>query len=128
MGSVPTDTDPVATAFNTFLNILITGGDAAAEAFLTGLDPGLLGAPIISAILDFGVAEFGKYLYNFLATMGTNLIIDIQTNGEESKVVSAGTALQLAEGSNNVQAIQQATQAMVAAWGSLIHYDGSASP
>lgn len=128
MGAVPTDTNKVATIVNGFLHALVTLGDDAAEAYLTALDPGLLGLPIIRDLLDLGVSEIGKYLYTFLATMGTNLIIDIQTHGEESSVISAGVALQMAQGSGDAQAIQKAQNAMVSAWANLIHYDGSASP
>jgi hypothetical protein len=126
LGSTPSDTDKVATVFNTFLKAIATGGAQAGEVYVKSLDPALLTLPIISQLLDFGISEISNAIYGFIARSVTGLIIDIQTNGENSKVMSAGTALQLANASGNAQAIQLATTNMVQAWANEVFWDGQA--
>jgi len=127
MGTTPTDTDELASILNEFLRVLVTVGDKGAEAYLTGLAPEFLSLPIISGLLDFGVSEIGQAVYTFMAQSLTSIVIDIQTNKEESSLVNATTALQLAQASGDTNAIQTATTNAVNAWGSLVHWDGSVS-
>jgi hypothetical protein len=126
MGTVPVITNKVATVLNKFLQILTTVGDDAAEAYLTSLDPAILGLPVIRDLLDLGVSDIGMAVYNFLAVLSTNLVIEIQTNGEESKVVSSGTALEFAEASGDATATKAALQNYIQSIASLVHWDGTA--
>jgi hypothetical protein len=125
LSDLPTEENQIATVLNKFLRILVSIGDKAAEDYLTSLDPALLSLPIISNILDFGVSEIGNVIYTFMAESLTSIVIDIETNKEESSVVNASTALQLAQASGDTDAIQKAQANAVTAWSNLIRYDGS---
>jgi ABC-type cobalt transport system substrate-binding protein len=105
----------------------MTGGESAAEAYVTALDPALLAEPFFAFVIDQGVSEVGSLLTGVFANMGITIVIDIQTNGEDSSVLQAATALQFANSSGNQNAINQSTQKLVQAWGSLIHWDGTPS-
>lgn len=128
MGDTPTANNQIAEFLDQFINALVTGGEVAAEAYITSLDPALLAVPIIKWFVDQGVQYLGKLLSVATQKVITGLVIDIQTNGEESAVLTSATALALAQGSGDPAAVQNAVNDAIKAWGELIHWDGSAQP
>jgi hypothetical protein len=117
-----------AEILNEVVSALMSGGEKAAEAYLTALDPGLLAIPVVAFIMDQGV----HWLFQVISIAGQKfadkVVIDLQTNGERSDVITAGTALALAIGSNDPQAIKSAVDAASAAYKSAFNLDGWATP
>lgn len=107
---------------------LMVGGEKAAEVYITALDPGLLAIPIIAWLLDEGIEYLGHIVSVIGQKNATAIVIDIQTSGEESEVVAAGTALVYANASGNKEAIQNAVNDATNAYKKLFTYDGSYTP
>lgn len=123
-----TTTNQAATILNEVIGILMTGGEKAAEIYLTALDPGLLAIPIIAWLMDEGIEWLGQIVSIAGQKTIDGIVIDVQKNGEQSQAVTAATALILANGSGNADGITQATTALEAAYKSAINYDGWATP
>lgn len=128
MGTTPTANNQIAQFLNELTNALMTGGVAAAEAYVQSLDPALLAIPIVAWFVDEGISYLGSILSVAAQKVITGLVIDIQTNGEESAVLTSATELALAQGSGDPNAVQNAINDAITAWGSLIHWDGTAPP
>lgn len=124
MGAVPVTENEAAKVTLQFINILMTVGETAAETFLTGLAPEFLANPFMQYILDHGVEYIGGLLKTVLNKSAANLVIDIQTNGEKSAVLTAGIALQFALGGHDEAAIKKAHDNLSKAYGNLFHWDG----
>lgn len=124
----PTTDNKAAEIVNEVIRALMSGGVLAAETYLNTLAPGILQLPVVGFLLDEGL----QYLAQALSVAGqefaTQIVIDIQTNGEASRVVTAGTALQIALASGDQSAIDGAAATLTAAYGDLIHWDGIARP
>lgn len=121
----PTTDNKLADFINGIINALIVGGEAAAEAYIISLDPTILAIPVVKVLIEGGLKYIGGFVYAYLARGATNLVIDIQTNGEQSKAVIAATALQMAIASGDQNVIKKAAQDASTAYGNLIHWDGS---
>ena len=104
------------------------GGETAAEAYITSLDPAILAIPIVAWFVDQGVQYLGQILSIASQKFVDTVVIEIQTNAEKSSVITAATALQFALGSGNQAAITQASNNLSQAYASLIHFDGIATP
>lgn len=128
MGTVPTTNNVAAEVLDGVISALMSGGEKAAEAYLTTLAPEVLAIPIIAWIMDEGVHYIGQILSIAGQKFATQIVIDVQTRGEQSSVITTATALQFALSSGNASDIAIATQNASAAWANLIHYDGSAQP
>lgn len=112
---------------NGLINALNSGGVKAAEAFITALNPALLGNPLVAFFLDKGVEWLDEFVKELAVNSADALVFDLQTNGEKSDVYRAGQTLIFAKASGNADAIQRAKTELTAAWGNLIHFDGVAS-
>lgn len=116
----------MADFFNGLIGALMTGGESAAEAYVLAMDPALLTIPPIKWLIDEGIHYIGGFITAFLARGATGLVIDIQTNGQNSSAVIAATALQYAIASGKQDAIKKATEEAAKAYGNLIHWGGVA--
>lgn len=109
-----------------FIQALMTGGESAAEVYLTAQFP-FLTNPVAQEILDWIVSDFGSAIQSYLINSTTGVVINIQTSSEQSNVVAAATALQIAQASGDKIAINQAISDAKAAYKKLINWDGTFS-
>lgn len=126
MSTTPLPTNQVAAIINEVVAAFLSGGETAAEAYLTALDPALLSIPFVQWILDWGVQYVGQIISVAGQQFATKIVIAIQTDGEQSNVVNGATALQLALGSGDQTAINQAAENLKTAYGALFSFDGVA--
>lgn len=124
----PTTDNKALGVINGIISALISGGEKAAEAYIVALDPALLGIPIINWIIDEGVG----YLATIVSVAGQKfadaLVIDIQTKQEGSNVITATTALAIAQASNDQKAIDAAIKAASSAYKTAFNLDGWSTP
>jgi hypothetical protein len=125
VGTVDNET---ADILNGVISALMTGGEAAAELFVTGLAPEVFGNPIMQWLLDEGIGYIGQILSIAGQKFVDSLVIDAQTNWEKSDVLNAGTTLALAIASKDQAAITSATAALSGAYKSIISFDGWSTP
>lgn len=109
-----------------FIQALMTGGEAAAEAYLTAQFP-FLANPVLQDILDYIVKDIGDALQTVIINGSTSLVINIESESEENNIVAAATALQLAQASGDQNAIAKAVSDAKKAYGSVFHWDGTYS-
>lgn len=109
-----------------FIEALMTGGETAAEAYLTLQFP-FLANPIAQEILDWIVSDLGSALQSYLINSATGIVINIQTSNEQDDVVAAATALQIAQVSGDQSAISKAMENAKTAYKDLIRWDGTFS-
>ncbi len=128
MADITTIENDALTITNGVIGAFFQGGEVAAEAYLTALDPSLLALPIVAWFLDEGVALLGKFLRVATEKFADSVVIDIQINGEKSKALNACTELALALGSGNTDAIAQASQDAKDAYKAVVHFDGFGNP
>lgn len=128
MADSPTTTNQSATDADKVIHALIFDvAVKAAEAEIITAVP-LMGLPVIKQI-DEAVLKFvaGK-IYEKLSLGATFAIIDTQTNIEAAATNAAVTMLKTAIQGGAQSDIDQATDAFKAAFGKLVHLDGSARP
>lgn len=113
---------------NNVISAFMSGGEAAAEAYLTTLDPALLAFPPIAWLMDEAVGYLGQILSIAGQRFADQIVINIQTQGEESDVITAGTALAIANASGDQAAIAAAVTAASAAYKAAFGFDGWATP
>ncbi len=126
--SAPTSDNQAADILNLVISALMSGGETAAEAAITALDPALLANPVSQWLLAQGVRYLAQIVSIAGQRFGDALIIDFQTGSEASNVLSAGTALAIAQATKDPQAIADAVKAASAAWKSAIGFDGWSTP
>ncbi len=125
--SDPTTTNKLASTVNEILKGLIEGaGESAIETAAIASQP-WLGLPIIKQLFSYAVGWIAKYFYQQAAITATKIIIDVQIKMETSQTYGAFQNLQMAIASGDQVAITKASEDLDKAYGSLIHYDGSAS-
>jgi hypothetical protein len=125
MGTTPTTVDATAKFFNELVAAAISGGEKGLEAYLAVAAP-ILEGPIVGVLTNEVISLIGQAVYTNLANLATALVIDFQTNGEESKAYQAVTNLNAAKAAGDANAIAKASQDFDNALGGLIHSDGSA--
>lgn len=123
--SLPVNT--LADIVNGIISAINQGGLTAAEAYVTALNPAVFGEPIIAYFVDKGLGWLESLIAEIEVRDATAIVVDIQTNGEQSAVVQAGAALAFANASGDQDAISKAKQGLVTAYGGLIHFDGVAT-
>ncbi len=123
-----TTDNQTADILNCVIQALLSGGEKAAEAYLTALDPVLLANPIMSWLMDVGVQYIGQILSIAGQKFVDQLVIDAQVNYEKSGVLDAGTALTLAMASKDQAAIDMAKANLSAAYQAIISFDGWSHP
>lgn len=124
---MPTE-NKAADIVNEVVSAFMSGGEKAAELYLTSLAPEILGIPIVQWLLDEAVSYIGQIISVSGQKFADQIVIDIQTNGEKSSVLTAATELQYALASKDPEAISKATSNLTTSWGNLIRYDGSSQP
>lgn len=128
MGTTPTTSNEALVIVDAVISALMQGGEVAAEAYLTSLDPALLAVPIVAWLMDEGVKYLGSIISVVEQKFVNGIVIDIQVNGEKSAVITQAVALQIALSAGDPNAIKAQADKAAAAWGSIIHYDGSSAP
>jgi hypothetical protein len=138
MGAVPTTTNATATAVNSAINtavqaaeIPVTAAIVAELAALTGpmapVFAWLLNTflkPLISPIVSYIGSKFSTELQG----VGTFVVTDAQTSGEESTLEKDVTQIQADEKAGNASAVAADEKKYETDQSSLIHDDGSAPP
>lgn len=123
MAAAPT-TDTAAQIVGGVIQALMQGGEAAAETYLTAQFPWLAN-PIANSLLSLILGWIEKPIQTYMINSAAGVVIAIQTSAEQSAVVNAATALQLAQQSGNQAAIGQALAAAKAAYEKLGLWDGT---
>ena len=127
-GASPTTSNSAAEIMEQIVSAIMSGGVAAAEAYVLALDPAVLSIPIIAWAVDEGIS----YIAQFISIAGQKfvdgVVINIQTDLEDSNVVNAATELALAQGSGDQAAIAKAVADASAAYKAAINFDGWATP
>jgi hypothetical protein len=126
--STPTTDNQTADILNGVVSALMSGGEKAAEVFVTGLAPAFFGNPITQWLLDEGISYIGQILSIAGQKFVDSLVIDAQTNWEKSDVLDSGTALALALASKDPAAIQTATNNLSQAYKAVVNFDGWSTP
>lgn len=126
MSAEPTTTDQVASAVNDVLKSIIEGAGVTAVEVSVIADVPWLGLPVIKQIFEYFLNLVASYFYVDAANAATKLVIDVQVNLEESKVLNSFQELQQAVASGDQNAIAKASGDLDSAYGSIIHSDGSA--
>jgi hypothetical protein len=124
---VSTD-NQAADVVNGIIRAIISGGETAAETYLTALDPALLSIPIVHWLMDQGVHYVAQIVSISGQQFADNIVFDIQTNGEKSDTITAGTALAIAIASGDQGAIQKAKDSAGAAYKKAFQLDGWSTP
>jgi hypothetical protein len=128
LGDSATTENKAAEFFNNLIEALLEGGMEAAIVYITGVAPEAMAVPIVS----FFVKEALSYAEQFVSVAGqkmaTKMVIDVQTHGELSSVLTTATALQIALKDGNSEDQRIAIENAKKSYASLIHFDGSAQP
>lgn len=124
MADVAVSANPIAAVINKVVAVIFSGGAKVAEGDLAVEVP-ILEAPVIGTIVNQAIEAFADDLDGIAANMVSVIVTDIQTNGEQSAVVKAKTALDSATKSGDANAIKTAQSAVVSAWASLGNFDGA---
>jgi hypothetical protein len=128
MGDKPTTTNGAATIADKVLHALIFDvAVSAAEAEIIAVVPAM-GLPILKQIDEAVIKFVAEKIYTALALGATFAIIDAQTSAEASAANEAATNLKQALTGGDPNAVTKATEDFKAAFGKLVHYDGSATP
>lgn len=122
----PVTNNQTASIVNDILKTVIEGGGVTATEAVIIADVPWLGLPIIKQIMELILNKVAAVFYTSAANAATKLIVDIQINQEKSTVLNAFQSLQMAVASGDKDAIAKASDDLDKAYGSIIHYDGSA--
>lgn len=125
--TTPPIVNPTAAVVGGFIEALMGGGEAAAMTYLVAQFP-VIATPILYSIVSWVVNYIAQDIENYLINNATGIVIAIQTSNEQSNVVAAATALQMAQESGDQNAINTALANAKAAYGALINWDGTYSP
>ena len=117
-----------ADLLNRVISALMSGGVSAAEAELAVLAPGLQQVPVVGWLIDEGITYLAQVLSIATQKFADAVVIDIQTNGERSAVLTAVTELAFAQASGSTAAITHAIGDANAAWKAAINFDGWSTP
>jgi hypothetical protein len=131
--SDPTTVNKTAALIDGILQKIIEGaGEDVIVALILADTANIVAIPVVGviwkAIVQVVVGKIGAYFYIQAANAMTKVIIDIQVGGEENAANQTFQNLQMAVASGDQHAIDQASKDLDAAYGALIHSDGSYSP
>lgn len=124
----PTTDNKALEIINGVISALMSGGEKAAEDFIIALDPALFGIPFVTWLLDEGVHYLAMVISVAGQKFADSVVIDIQTNGEESNVITATTALAIAQASGDAGAINNAIGVASDAYKKAFNLDGWSHP
>lgn len=128
MGDTPTTTNTAAQFINNVIEALFEGGLEAAIVYITGVAPEAMAVPIVSWVVKEALSYLEQIVSKATQRAATQVVIDIQTRGEQSSVITTATALQYALSSGNATDIEFAKKNASDAFARLIHWDGSSAP
>lgn len=117
-----------AEIINGVISAIMSGGETAAEVYLTALAPELFANPIAHWLLVRAIEYFGQMLSIAGQKFADNIVIDIQVHGETSDVITAGSALAFAIASKNQTSIDQAIANLGKAYQASFRLDGWSHP
>lgn len=120
-------TNKAAEIVGGFVKALMSGGESAAETYIKAELP-FLALPVFSQITDWIVGSIGSEIQTVIINGTTKMVINIQTGSEQSAVVAAATALQMAQQSGDQVAIAKALTVAKKAYLDLGNWDGTYSP
>lgn len=125
MGDVPTQINVPATIVETVIQKAVYGaGRPALQLYLTTMLP-FLGWPIIRQSLGLFLDWMCGFMYPFFSMPAIRMVIDIQTNAENSAVKISIDELKKAQESGDQDAIEKAAAQFDANFGRLVHWDGT---
>lgn len=116
--------NPIAAFINGILDAGIKGGETAVETYV-GVQIPILEAPIVSLLTNEVIELIGNNLDETLADVVDMIVNEVQTNAQNSVLVSASKARIKAKASGDPAKIAAATAATVAAYGALGHFNGA---
>lgn len=125
--SGPTTDNKVANFFNELIAAMMKGGVQAAEVYVISVAP-IFATPILKSILSWALGYVGTFLSVAGQKFADQVIIDIQTNREESNVMNAATELAIALDSGNQAAIDKAVGDASEAYRRAFNFDGWGTP
>ena len=104
----------------------LDGGKGALKAYIMIQAP-IFANPFGSMFLSFILFFVEKYFYKYISLVATNMVIDIQVNGEKAKAYKACNSLMNVLNGGDQNAIDQANKDFNDSYSSLIHYDGNST-
>jgi len=123
----PQTTNSAANEANNIIAQAIQGQNSLIEAAIIADFP-VLANPVWKFLLEEAIKFLSKYENIFFAQLVTGWIIDIQVNGEKAAAYQAAQALlNVINSKGDPDAIKKASDAMDAAYKSLVNWDGSAT-
>lgn len=117
-----------AKVLNELIAAFMHGGEAAALAYVAALDPVLYNTPILGWLEKEAIHYLAQFLTVSVERLADSVVIDVQTNKQDSDVVSAGVALSIAEASGDKKAIAENTERLKRAYKAAFNFDGWAVP
>jgi hypothetical protein len=128
MGDTPTTENKPAEFLNNVIEALLEGGMEAAIVYITGVAPEAMAVPIVSWAVSKALSYAEQFISVASQKMATKMVIDLQTHGELSSVLTTATALQIALKDGNSEDQRIAIENAKQSYARLIHFDGSAAP
>jgi hypothetical protein len=116
--------DPILNFLNAVIAAFMAGGEKAAEAYITALDPALFGIPFVQWFVDFGVERLGQVMSVAGQKFVDGIVQDIVVKGEKSDVITAASALAFAKASGQQASIDEAVHNLAKAYKAAINFDG----
>lgn len=124
------NTNPVnvpASIVGGFIKALMSEGEIAASAYLKVQVP-FLALPFFSQVTDYLINLLGDDIQKYVINDATKIVIKVQTSVEQSAIVAAATALQMAQQSGDQDAITIQLANTKKAYSDLGMWDGTYSP
>lgn len=117
-----TSTDPAAALVDGIVSALFTGGEEAAQVYITAELP-IFASPILSTLLSYFLGLIGNSIEKNVVNLANQIVFNVQADNENSAVLKAANALQAAQKAGDQNAITQGKQNLINAIGSLVHTD-----
>ena len=105
------------------IEAIMQGGEDAALAFLAA-EVRIFANPVGKALASWVFGYVAGPIETYLVNNATGIVINIQTSTEQTAVINAATALQLAQASGDPAAIEEAVKNAKAAYSKLFRWDG----
>jgi len=122
-GEVALPVNPISQAIDNILNILIQSGEAAAKTYITAQVP-ILEAPVVDVFTNSILDALTQAIENQTAKIVATVVNDLQTQMQNSTVLSSANALSAAQAQGDKGAIQAATTNLVNAYRNLGAFNG----
>lgn len=116
--------NPFSAVLNQIIDLIDSGGVAAAKAWLTVNAP-ILEAPVIGFFTNEVLEALENGLGKFEKVVVDRIVNDVQITGQKLVLVNAGSALTSARRSGDTNAIAIAKQNYIIAQASIVRDDGA---